>query len=68
MTCALINPRTDLPRVAEKLYRALKSRPCSCEKRWQDGKPDMVTVRECSRCMALADYDAVTEASNAHQS
>lgn len=63
MTCALINPRKDLARVAQQLYVALKSKPCACGKRTgEDGK--LVEV-ECGGCVAKAAYEAVTEASHA---
>ena len=58
---ALILPRKDLPHVAEQMYRALKLLPCRCEKRWQDGKAEMVTVKECGAHQALAAYEAITE-------
>lgn len=59
---ALINPRTDLPRVAEQMYRALKSAgSCSCA--WAWSKAGYGPVTECSKCAALAAYEALTEVS-----
>jgi hypothetical protein len=58
---AVINPRTDLPRVAEQLYRALLSKPCACGKR-RDAEGKLVVV-ECGGCIAMAAYEAVVEVS-----
>lgn len=60
MTCCVINPRKDLPDVAEQLYRALKSKPCRCERAWtRDG---YVVIKECAGCRAMFLYEAITEA------
>lgn len=58
---AVINPRTDLPRVAEQLYRALKNKPCNCGNR-RDADNKLVWV-ECDGHIAMAAYEAVVEVS-----
>lgn len=58
---AIINPRTDAPRVMKQLYDALKSGSCRCT--WAWGKTGYGPVTECSRCAALAAYEALTEVS-----
>jgi hypothetical protein len=58
---AVIIPRTDLPRVAEQLYRALKLCPCACgNRRDADNKLGWV---ECQAHIAMAAYEAVVEVS-----
>lgn len=53
----LLCPRTGLPDVAAKMYRALKSKPCACGKRVVDGKTVEV---ECGGCQAKAAYENLT--------
>jgi hypothetical protein len=63
---ALINPRKDLARVAEQMYRALKLKPCGCEHAW--GKDGYAVVKQCGGCAAIFAYEVVTEFSSAtHQ-
>ena len=56
---AIINPRTDLLRVAEQLYRALKIKPCGCERAW--GKEGYAVVKQCSGCAAIFAYECIAE-------
>lgn len=56
---ALINPRTDGPRIMKQLYEALKNKPCDCQWRWQDGKYGPAT--ECRGHQAMAAYEAIAE-------
>lgn len=59
MSCAVINPRKDLPEVAAQMYRALKSKACGCGKRVVSEKTVFV---ECGGCVAMRRYEAITEA------
>lgn len=61
MTAELICPRTGLTRVAEQMYRALKSKPCGCGMRRDFN--DKLVWAECGGCVAKAAYEAITEAS-----
>ncbi|MDR5727932.1 MAG: hypothetical protein RB191_10955 [Terriglobia bacterium] len=61
MTNEIICPRKDLPAVAAELYRALKSKPCRCERAWT--KDGYVIVKQCAGCAALDRYEALTEVS-----
>lgn len=58
---AVICPRTDLPRVAQDLYEALKARPCDCQ--WGWGKNGYGVVQECRGHKAMARYEAIIEVS-----
>lgn len=64
MTCAVINPRADAPRVMKQLYDALKAASCRCV--WAWGKGGYAPVKQCSVCAAIDAYEEFTEASNAH--
>lgn len=55
----IICPRTDLPRIAEQLYRALKLKPCGCERAW--GKEGYAVVKQCSGCAAIFAYECISE-------
>lgn len=43
--------------IAESLYRALRVMPCRCHYGWRDKAPDMVLIKLCGRCAAIADYE-----------
>lgn len=60
VTCELINPRKDLARIADQLYRCLKLAPCRCEWRWFSGVYG--PSKECAAHLAMAAYEAITEA------
>lgn len=57
---AVICPRKDLPAVAAELYRALKLAPCRCEWKWENG--NYGPSRECGAHIAMARYEAISEA------
>lgn len=59
VTCELINPRKDLARIAEQLYRCLKLAPCRCEWLWRDG--EYGPTKECAAHLAMSAYEAITE-------
>lgn len=59
MSCEIINPRKDLPEVAEQMYRALKLKACGCGKRVVDGKAVYV---QCGGCVATERYEAIMQA------
>lgn len=60
MTCALINPRKDLARVAKQMHRALKTARCRCI--WAWGKNGYAPITQCPTCAAIESYEAVAEA------
>lgn len=57
MSCELINPRTDAPRVMRQLYEALKNKPCECKWAWRDGHYGV--ANECAGHKAMAAYEAI---------
>jgi len=46
--------------IAERLYRALKLKPCACQYHWTKDEGYCVKVR-CSGCQAIEDYEAVKD-------
>lgn len=44
--------------IAENLARALRSRPCNCERKYVKGEALMAVIRQCSRCAELEAYEA----------
>lgn len=60
MTCELLNPRTGLPDVAAKMYRALKTAGCRCV--WAWGKSGYAPVTQCATCAAIEAYEELTMA------
>lgn len=58
MTCELINPRTDGPRVMKQLYDALKNKPCECQREWTSA--GYMVVKECAGHIAMNAYEALT--------
>lgn len=43
---------------ADALARALRSRPCNCERKYVKGEALMRVTRQCSRCAELERYEA----------
>lgn len=64
MSCEVINPRKDLPDVAEQMYRALKSARCRCQMKggamWHFRAQREVAI-QCSLCAAIERYEAITQ-------
>lgn len=54
---------TEWKAMADGLARALRSRPCNCEQKYLDGKPEPVTTKRCSRCLELERYDDMVQVS-----
>lgn len=54
-------PEVDWQALAAQLYVPLNSSPCRCQHRWEKG--EITRVKECSRCVAIGAYKAVTETS-----
>ena len=44
--------------IADNLARALRSRPCNCERKYVKGEALMAVTRQCSRCAELEAYEA----------
>ena len=53
-----IIPR-DLKPYCERLYRALKNKPCGCQRAYKKGV--LTVVKTCSGCKALSEYEGVRE-------
>lgn len=59
MSCDLINPRKDFPRVFRQMYRALQSKPCACGKRV--GPDSRISFVQCGGCAAMAAYELIAD-------